>query len=81
MVEPISATNGTPDMFLPLFGIVFITAIKDLFEDIKRKRQDNEENTRKCNILEDGNFVEKKWQDIRVGEIIKVIGNEKKGGS
>ena len=52
--------------------------MKDFFEDWKRKVSDDEENLRKCLILnkERGVFEEKTWETIRLGDIIKVMENE-----
>ena len=44
MIEAITNTNGTPTIYLPLFVIVAISMVKDLFEDMKRHRSDREEN-------------------------------------
>ena len=73
-ITVISVSNGTPDIFVPLFVIVIISALKDLFEDIKRHRSDNEENSKPCNVLDlqTGQFVKKSWKQLRVGEIVKV---------
>ena len=73
-VTVISVTNGTPDIFVPLFVIIIISALKDLVEDIKRHRSDKEENSKICTVLDPytGKFVQKQWQKLRVGEIVKV---------
>ena len=73
-IQAISVTNGTPDTFAPLFVIVLITAIKDLYEDIKRHRSDREENRKTTATLDPGslNFEKKYWYELRVGHIIKV---------
>lgn len=76
MITAISITNGTPTIFVPLAAILFITAMKDLFEDLKRHRSDKEENTRKIEVLRKGSFKSCEWQSIRVGEIVKVKKNE-----
>lgn len=74
-ITAISVTNGTPDIFVPLFVIIIISALKDLVEDIKRHKSDKEENSKKCIVLDPytGKFQEKQWQKLRVGEIVKVI--------
>ena len=73
-IKEISVSGGTPDIFAPLFVIVLITAIKDLYEDIKRHRSDREENNKICEVFNPATHVlEKKcWHEIRVGHIIKV---------
>lgn len=68
----ISISSGIPAIFLPLFFILVITAMKDLFEDYKRKKSDNEENARKVKVFDKGEFVDKEWRELRVGNIIEV---------
>ncbi len=53
---------------MPLFVVIAISAIKDLFEDLKRHKQDKEENNRKVLTFRHKNFSEenikkKKRQD------------------
>lgn len=40
MIEVISITNGQPVMLLPLTIVVFLSMIKDGFEDYKRHKED-----------------------------------------
>lgn len=68
----ITISGGVPVIFLPLFVILIITGMKDFYEDYKRKKSDDEENNKKVNVFENGIFVEKKWKDLRVGNIIEV---------
>lgn len=82
-IDEISVTDGTPDIFAPLFVIVVITAVKDLYEDIRRHRSDREENNKTCLCFDDQGqaLSKKKWHELRVGNIIKVsnlliVGNE-----
>ncbi len=44
MIPVISISEGVPTIFLPLFIIVLVTAIKDGYEDYKRRKSDKEEN-------------------------------------
>lgn len=46
--------------------------LKDLIEDLKRKRSDNEENSKTVHVFRDKRFVEAEWRSLRIGEIIKV---------
>ena len=50
-----------PTIFIPLTFIVILTAIKDLYEDYKRKKSDKEENT---SLVETWNSTLKKFQPI-----------------
>lgn len=69
----ISISNGLPIIFLPLFFIIFISAIKDLYEDNKKKIADKEENLKEILILTDNqNFEKKQWRNLQVGNIVKV---------
>ena len=73
IIGAISISNGQPVIYMPLAVILTITAIKDLFEDLKRHKSDKEENNRKVTVIRDGNPIDTIWSDIKVGEVIKVI--------
>ena len=49
-----------------------VSGFKDLWEDIKRKKSDKEENTKKTLVLKGDKFVKTDWLNLRVGQIIKV---------
>lgn len=72
IIAEISISNGQPVIYLPLFVIVLITALKDLFEDLKRHRSDSEENNRRVSVFREGLLIESDWKHLRVGEIVKV---------
>lgn len=61
-------------MALPLAGVVFVSMIKDAFEDYKRHRADDGENFAKTNRFnpETRKFEEAKWCDIHPGDICRV---------
>ena len=46
LIKPISDSGGVPTMALPLVFVVSVSMIKDIFEDKKRHKSDNEENLR-----------------------------------
>lgn len=46
MIKSISFSDGIPVMLLPLSFVVFVTMIKDWFEDYQRKKSDRLENQR-----------------------------------
>ena len=56
--------------------VVVFNGLKDLIEDLKRKNSDKDENYRKCLVMNKGTFEEIKWEDVKVGDIIKVFQNE-----
>lgn len=73
---PQLAVFGRGVSILPLAIVLLVTAVKDAYEDWRRHRSDNVENNRLGLVLVDGHFQDKKWKDIRVGEIIKINANE-----
>ena len=73
MIPEISTSKGYPANAAPLSFILFITMIKDVYEDYQRHKVDNEENNLPYPVLKDGKFVEMKSADIRVGDIVKVM--------
>uniref|UniRef100_A0A7N0T324 Phospholipid-transporting ATPase n=1 Tax=Kalanchoe fedtschenkoi TaxID=63787 RepID=A0A7N0T324_KALFE len=73
---PQLAVFGRTASILPLAFVLFVTAVKDAYEDFRRHRSDRIENNRMALVLLHNQFQHKKWKDIRVGEIIKVSANE-----
>ena len=73
IIPQLTNTNGSPTIYLPLFVIVFISMVKDLFEDLKRHNSDKEENMKEVLLLENETFVRAEWQELRCGNIIKVF--------
>ncbi len=76
MVKAVSITNGFPSILPPLMFIVFLTMLKDVFEDYKRYKSDQEENNKETSVYEKGRFVKRAWKDVHVGDILKVEKNE-----
>ncbi|KAK7259700.1 hypothetical protein RIF29_25313 [Crotalaria pallida] len=73
---PQLAVFGRAVSVLPLSFVLVVTAVKDAYEDWRRHRADKVENNRLASVLVNGEFIDKKWKDIRVGEIIKIKANE-----
>ena len=66
-------------MAVPLTCVVCISMIKDAYEDYKRHRHDrkeNRENEAERFDAANGGFEKVEWQDIRVGNIVKVYRDE-----
>ena len=73
MIKLISTSGGLPVIFLPLTVVLIISAIKDLIEDLKRHRDDENENESSTWKLDpDGVFQEVYWRSLQVGDIVKV---------
>ena len=71
--EYISPT-GRYVTLLPLILVLFVTALKDIFEDFQRHKEDRGENESKTEVFskEQNHFVFKKWNEVKVGDIVKV---------
>ena len=77
-IKDISYSNGSPIMLIPFSVVVLINGIKDLYEDLKRKKMNNIDNNRICEIYDakQNRFINKKWQEVKLGDIIKIKKNE-----
>ncbi|KAI4384325.1 hypothetical protein MLD38_002496 [Melastoma candidum] len=73
---PQLAVFGRGASILPLAFVLFVTAVKDAYEDYRRHRADKIENNRHALVLNNGQFQSKRWKDIWVGEVIKIKANE-----
>lgn len=72
IIPAITNTDSQPTIYLPLFVIILISMVKDLFEDLKRHRADSEENRKQVLRLTDRCFENAAWQSLSCGDIIKV---------
>jgi phospholipid-transporting ATPase len=70
-VPNVSPTNKYTTI-APLGVVLLVSAIKEVIEDVKRHNSDKDLNRSRGEVLQGGDFVEKKWYQIRVGDIIRV---------
>ncbi|XP_035303272.1 probable phospholipid-transporting ATPase VB isoform X2 [Cricetulus griseus] len=63
---------------LPLAIVLFIIMVKDGIEDFKRYRFDREMNSASIQIYEriEQSYMQKRWQDVRVGDFVQMRCNE-----
>ena len=63
---------------LPIVIVLLSDAVKDLYEDIRRGRQDDRINNRlaQCYDKSTGQYYKKKWKHLQVGDVIKVVCKE-----
>uniref|UniRef100_A0ACD5VMV4 Uncharacterized protein n=2 Tax=Avena sativa TaxID=4498 RepID=A0ACD5VMV4_AVESA len=76
---PQVAVFGRGASVLPLAFVLFVTAVKDAYEDFRRHRSDRRENNRLAAVLAPhtaGEFPPKKWKHIRVGDVVRVASSE-----
>ncbi|KRX01550.1 P-type ATPase, cytoplasmic domain N [Pseudocohnilembus persalinus] len=77
-IDSITISDGVPTIYLPLVVIVILTALKDFYEDYKRKKADKEENQSKTHRydMEKKEFVQVQWRQLMVGDIVRVENKE-----
>ncbi|XP_050743356.1 probable phospholipid-transporting ATPase IA isoform X2 [Drosophila biarmipes] len=69
---PEVSPTGRYTTLVPLMFILSVSAIKEVIEDIKRHRADNEINHRLIERLDSGSWHTVRWSELSVGDIIKV---------
>ncbi|KAJ8570940.1 hypothetical protein K7X08_037912 [Anisodus acutangulus] len=74
-LPPLAVFGRTVSLF-PLLFVLSVTAIKDGYEDWRRHRSDRNENNREAPVLQFGKFQLKRWKNIRVGEVVKILADE-----
>jgi phospholipid-transporting ATPase len=57
---------------VPLCIVLLVSAIKEYIEDYRRKQSDAQLNNSKAQVLKGSTFVETKWINVAVGDIIRV---------
>jgi len=69
---------GKEISMIPVILVLFVTALKDLFEDRRRYGSDKKVNNSSCRVYSnaEGKFVKKFWKDLRVGDIVHLSNNE-----
>jgi phospholipid-transporting ATPase len=76
---PQVAVFGRGASVLPLAFVLFVTAVKDAYEDFRRHRSDRRENNRLAAVLAPrtaAEFLPKKWKHVRVGDVVRVASSE-----
>ncbi|XP_017650720.1 probable phospholipid-transporting ATPase VB isoform X2 [Nannospalax galili] len=63
---------------VPICVILAVTAIKDAWEDFRRYKLDKVINNRECLVYsrKEQSYVQKRWQDVRVGDFVQMQRNE-----
>ena len=69
-----SIGQGQEAKSVTVLCVFLIQALKDLWEDSKRGRDDNTENMQSCEVYDcdSQNFAAQHFQEVRVGALIKV---------
>ncbi|EEY63415.1 phospholipid-transporting ATPase, putative [Phytophthora infestans T30-4] len=75
-IPSISNTYGYPTNAPVLFFVISIDAVFAVMEDLRRHQSDNEANSATCHVIQDGQVVDKKWADIKVGDFLQIRNRE-----
>ncbi|KAK3100430.1 hypothetical protein FSP39_019862 [Pinctada imbricata] len=73
---PNVSPTGRYTTAVPLLFILSVSAVKEIIEDFKRHRQDDEVNNRKVLVLRNGVWTSLKWKEVVVGDLVKVINQQ-----
>lgn len=57
---------------VPLVIVLLITAVKEVVEDWGVHKSDAELNSKKCKVLNNFSLEQKKWKNVKVGDVIRV---------
>ncbi|XP_033111210.1 phospholipid-transporting ATPase IB-like [Anneissia japonica] len=68
--------TGRYTTLVPLLFILFVSAVKEIIEDFKRHNADVEVNNRKVQVYRGQKWMKRAWQDVCVGDIVKVERDE-----
>ena len=58
----------------PFIVVLAISLVREGYEDYKRYKNDKETNTQMTTVLQGGRFVPCKWEQLHVGDLVKVTG-------
>ncbi|XP_064608442.1 probable phospholipid-transporting ATPase IA isoform X3 [Liolophura sinensis] len=72
---PNVSPTGRYTTAVPLMLILFVSAVKEIIEDFKRHRADDATNNRVVSVLRDGDWHSLKWNQVVVGDIVKIVGH------
>ncbi|CAG9857925.1 unnamed protein product [Phyllotreta striolata] len=72
---PDVSPTGKYTTLVPLVFILTVSAVKEIVEDFKRHRADDEINNRTVEVLRQNRWVTVKWKNIIVGDVVKVLNN------
>lgn len=74
---PDVSPTGRFTTLVPLCIILSLSAVREIIEDLKRKRSDDATNSKKVPAMtHDGTWKICRWADLRVGDVVQVSNNE-----
>ncbi|KYN37987.1 putative phospholipid-transporting ATPase IA [Trachymyrmex septentrionalis] len=72
---PDVSPTGRWTTLVPLIFILSVSALKEIIEDVKRHRADDEINMREVEVLREGRWQWIQWRAVAVGDVVKVHNN------
>nr|CAG4647660.1 EOG090X00X3 [Moina brachiata] len=69
---PDVSPTGRYTTLVPLLFILAVSATKEIIEDIKRHKADEETNKRMVEVLHHGNWLWQTWENLNVGDVVMV---------
>uniref|UniRef100_A0AC34QJV5 Phospholipid-transporting ATPase n=1 Tax=Panagrolaimus sp. JU765 TaxID=591449 RepID=A0AC34QJV5_9BILA len=69
---PDVSPTGRYNTAVPFLIIMSVSALKEIFEDIKRRRMDYLVNNYMTTVLKNGKWTEIEWKNVQVGDIVKI---------
>lgn len=72
---PDVSPTGKYTTLVPLIFILSVSALKEIIEDVKRHRADDETNHREIEVLRGEIWAKVRWINVVVGDIVKVVNN------
>nr|XP_055025598.1 probable phospholipid-transporting ATPase VD isoform X2 [Misgurnus anguillicaudatus] len=63
---------------IPIISVMSVTALKDLWEDQRRRTSDKQVNNQLCDVYDRNqkHFVERRWAEVCVGDLVRLSCNE-----
>ncbi|XP_072313283.1 phospholipid-transporting ATPase VD isoform X2 [Eucyclogobius newberryi] len=64
--------------FVPITLVLLVTALKDIWEDLRRFKSDHEVNRLKCSVYcsKQREYIDCCWKDVHVGDFVRLSCNE-----
>uniref|UniRef100_A0A4W4G7H8 Phospholipid-transporting ATPase n=1 Tax=Electrophorus electricus TaxID=8005 RepID=A0A4W4G7H8_ELEEL len=64
--------------FIPVVAMMSVTAVKDLWEDQRRRKSDRRVNNLLCDVHDrkQWQYVERRWAEVCVGDVVRLCCNE-----
>lgn len=73
VINETSIENTRYDLLIIILITIFVGAKKSLMEDLIKKHFEFKENNKLASVFKGSSFIQKKWKNIQVGEIIMVF--------